>query len=193
MYTTYGSLAVKPKASLPARRPTRPAAPAAVPAKSAARPAPSAPERGRVLCAGETATRRRCKAERVRAIAVATVLVLAFTTAAVLLLVRQSAVMKAGFAVATMQSDARDLDVDTQVVEEKIAAATDLTAIRALAIARLGMQDPSSLQRIVVELPPSDRLLLSSGSDADGTAAAESDALLRNAMGTLEGFFRTLR
>lgn len=193
MYTTYGSLAVKPQASAPTRRPIRPASQAPAPGRPAVRPAPCAPERARALCAGESATRLRCKAERVRTIAVATVLLIAFSAAAVLLLVRQSAVMKAGFAVASMHSDARDLDVDTQVVEEKIAAATDLTAIRALAIARLGMQDPSALQRIVVEMPPSDRLLLASGSDADGTAAAESDALLRNAMGTLEGFFRTLR
>ena len=55
--------------------------------------------------------------------------------------------------------------------------------------------DPANLQRITVDLPLSDRLLLSpkGGTGTTGAKDDENDVLLKSAMNDLEGFFRTLR
>ena len=192
MYRTYGSLALQPE-NAPVRRTER-IRPVAVPVSSPAyvhrEPLPAAP-----LCAGEALLRRRFSAQRLRNIVLTVVVILGVGASCVYILYHQSLVMKASYDVAATERLIAQLGADTQVVEEKISACTDLAEIRTLAISRLGMQDPAVQQRITIEMPLSDRMLLSNGK-ASGTSADEADedaSLLRSATADLEGFFRTLR
>ena len=197
MYRTYGSLALQPEPA-PDRRIAQ-VRPVAVPVPSSRHVNRTreavAPEAAAPLCAGETLLRRRFSAQRLRNIALIVLVILAVGASCVYILYHQSLVMKASYDVAATERLIAQLGADTQVVEEKISAGTDLSAIRVLAISHLGMQDPAVQQRITIEMPQSDRMLLANGK-ASGTSVdeAEEDAsLLRIATADLEGFFRTLR
>jgi hypothetical protein len=139
--------------------------------------------------------RRRFSASRLRDIVLTVVVILGITAFAGYIVYRQSLVMQASYDVAATERRITQLGIDTQVVEEKIAAVTDLDEIRQLAIVRLGMQDPAVMQRITIEMPQSDRLVLSNGKDSGTSTDAdnESERLIRGATADLEGFFRTLR
>ncbi len=194
MYRTYGNLAVKPSAE-PCRRPAPARSVSGSPRPLSAPVRPAAEQEERVLCPGEREMRRNHSARRTRSRILTVAIVLVVAAAGLMVVYRQSIVMQQNSELTKTLRASASLDIDTQVVEEKISSQTDLATIRALAISRLGMQDPAVLQRITVDLPLSDRLVMNpqGGTTSAGFQDDGNDVLLKSAMNDLEGFFRTLR
>ena len=215
MYRTYGNLAFQPEET----RETRPAVTAAPRTLPRSVPHPvsrptdrpvvrpvrigaPAPRRAEPLPAArpmtrEDAMRRNIALKRSKRVASTVFGILVVSGILGFMVYRQCIVMEQSYAVAKTVVETSKLNIDTQVVQERISAATDLVAIRTLAIERLGMQDPATRQMINVELPQSDRIVIGGSASSGTLSTTDSNAdagatLLRNAMDNLEGFFRTL-
>lgn len=172
MTRTTGNLALKWESD-----PRRPAAP--MTGTPDIRPFPSA---------RELALRRQRARRRAFRLACMILCTAAFAGLFGSLVYRQSEIMRLNYENTKIAAAIRLADQSTRQIREELAGRTDLERIRALAIERLGMQDPGTRQIVRVDIPRSDRLVTSE-QPGESTTEARLQAILEN----LEGFFRTIR
>ena len=131
---------------------------------------------------------RQMARQRISRIFACVVAVSVVTASFVGILYRNSRILEMKYANVRLEKEIAQIEKEENQIKEELSKKTDLNTIRALAIERLGMQDPGQKQIILVSIPTGDRLIM--GSDTD---KKDGDTQMSSALTNIEGFFKTIR